>query len=60
MNICEQLVKKVDVLVENFSPGTMDKLGLEQQAHVQVQSQLDLCLYLSLRPDWSQAGQSRF
>jgi crotonobetainyl-CoA:carnitine CoA-transferase CaiB-like acyl-CoA transferase len=27
-NICQELIKKVDVLVENFSPGTMDKLGL--------------------------------
>jgi CoA:oxalate CoA-transferase len=27
-DICKELVKKVDVLVENFSPGTMDKLGL--------------------------------
>jgi CoA:oxalate CoA-transferase len=26
--ICRELAKKVDVLVENFSPGTMDKLGL--------------------------------
>lgn len=26
--IIKQLVQKVDVLVENFSPGTMDKLGL--------------------------------
>jgi crotonobetainyl-CoA:carnitine CoA-transferase CaiB-like acyl-CoA transferase len=27
-DICKELVKKVDVLVENFSPGTMEKLGL--------------------------------
>src|SRR4030042_2792896 len=26
--ICLELAKKVDVLVENFSPGTMEKLGL--------------------------------
>ena len=26
--ICRELAGKVDVLVENFSPGTMDKLGL--------------------------------
>jgi CoA:oxalate CoA-transferase len=28
-NICKELAKKVDVLVENFSPGTMAKLGLD-------------------------------
>ncbi len=28
VGICRELAKKVDVLVENFSPGTMDKLGL--------------------------------
>jgi CoA:oxalate CoA-transferase len=28
LEIVKQLIKKVDVLVENFSPGTMDKLGL--------------------------------
>jgi CoA:oxalate CoA-transferase len=28
IEIVKQLIKKVDVLVENFSPGTMDKLGL--------------------------------
>jgi CoA:oxalate CoA-transferase len=28
-NICKELAKKVDILVENFSPGTMAKLGLD-------------------------------
>jgi CoA:oxalate CoA-transferase len=30
-DICRELARKVDVLVENFSPGTMDKLGLGSQ-----------------------------
>ena len=30
-DICRELVKKVDVLVENFSPGTMKKLGLGKE-----------------------------
>ena len=30
-NICEELARKVDVLVENFSPGTMEKLGLDNK-----------------------------
>jgi CoA:oxalate CoA-transferase len=30
-NICRELAKKVDVVVENFSPGTMDELGLGSQ-----------------------------
>ena len=29
--ICRELAKKVDVLVENFSPGTMKKLGLDNE-----------------------------
>ncbi|MBN1160687.1 MAG: CoA transferase [Dehalococcoidales bacterium] len=30
-NIAKELIKKADVLVENYSPGTMDKLGLGSQ-----------------------------
>jgi CoA:oxalate CoA-transferase len=30
-DICRELAKRVDVLVENYSPGTMDKLGLSSK-----------------------------
>jgi CoA:oxalate CoA-transferase len=38
--ICKELVKKVDVLVENFSPGTMDKLGLSSKDLCKLNPQL--------------------
>lgn len=31
-NICKELAKKVDIFLENFSPGTMTKLGLDSKA----------------------------
>jgi CoA:oxalate CoA-transferase len=31
IDICKNLIKKADVLVENFSTGTMEKLGLSSQ-----------------------------
>jgi len=30
-DICKELVKKMDVVVENFSPGVMDRLGLSYE-----------------------------
>jgi CoA:oxalate CoA-transferase len=39
-HICKELVKKVDVLVENFSPGTMDKLGLSSKDLCKLNPQL--------------------
>jgi CoA:oxalate CoA-transferase len=36
LNICRSLVKKVDVVVENFSTGTMEKLGLGGQELLKI------------------------
>lgn len=44
-NICRELAKKVDVVVENFSPGTMDKLGLGSQELFKLNPKL---IYASL------------
>lgn len=43
--ICRELVQKVDVLVENFSPGTMDKLGLGKEELCELNPKL---IYASL------------
>ena len=54
-NICEKLVKKVDVLVENFSPGTMDKLGLGSQEMCKLNPKL---IYASISA-YGQTGPRR-
>jgi CoA:oxalate CoA-transferase len=54
-NICKELVKKVDVLVENFSPGTMDKLGLGSQVMCELNPKL---IYASLSA-YGQTGPRR-
>ncbi len=54
-NICKELVKKVDVLVENFSPGTMEKLGLDNKVMCQLNPQL---IYASLSA-YGQTGPRR-
>jgi CoA:oxalate CoA-transferase len=38
--ICKELVKNVDVLLENFSPGTMDKLGLGSRETCEINPSL--------------------
>jgi crotonobetainyl-CoA:carnitine CoA-transferase CaiB-like acyl-CoA transferase len=48
--VFEKLLEKADVVVENFRPGTMEKLGYGWDTlHAQV-SQPDLRLSLGLRP----------
>jgi CoA:oxalate CoA-transferase len=53
--ICKEFVKKVDVLVENFSPGTMDKLGLSNKELCQINPRL---IYASLSA-YGQTGPMR-
>jgi CoA:oxalate CoA-transferase len=54
-NICKELVKKVDVLVENFSPGTMAKLGLDSKVMCQINPKL---IYASISA-YGQTGPRR-
>jgi CoA:oxalate CoA-transferase len=54
-NICKELVKKVDVLVENFSPGTMEKLGLDSKVMCQINPKL---IYASISA-YGQTGPRR-
>jgi CoA:oxalate CoA-transferase len=55
LNICKELVKKVDVLLENFSPGTMDKLGLSSKELCQLNPRL---IYASISA-YGQTGPFR-
>jgi CoA:oxalate CoA-transferase len=55
LNICRELVKKVDVLAENFSPGTMDKFGLGSQSVLKLNPGL---IYASISA-YGQTGPRR-
>jgi len=54
-NICKELVKKTDVLVENFSPGTMEKLGLDSKTMCKINPKL---IYTSISA-YGQTGPKR-
>jgi CoA:oxalate CoA-transferase len=53
--ICQELVKKMDVLVENYSPGTMEKLGLDSKVMCKLNPKL---IYASISA-YGQTGPSR-
>ena len=42
--IMRKLIARADVLVQNFRPGTMERLGLDEPAVARRQSTPDLCL----------------
>ena len=43
-----QLIKKADILVENFRPGTMKKLGLEKNKLFKINPKLIYACVLGL------------
>jgi CoA:oxalate CoA-transferase len=45
LNICKQLIQRSDVLVENYSPGVMDRLGLSYEECARINPKL---VYASL------------
>ncbi|MBN2239514.1 MAG: CoA transferase [Dehalococcoidales bacterium] len=55
IDICKELARKVDVVVENFSPGTMDKLGLGGEVLCRINPGL---IYASLSA-YGQTGPMR-
>jgi CoA:oxalate CoA-transferase len=54
-NLVKELAKKVDVLVENFSPGTMEKLGLDSKVITKINPKI---IYASISA-YGQTGPLR-
>jgi len=48
--LLRQMVRRADVLLENFSPGTMDQLGVGYAVLREINPQADLCDRHGLRP----------
>ena len=57
--IVKQLAAEVDVVMENFRPGVMDKLGIGYAALSAINPKTDLLRDLGLRPDRSGAARRR-
>ena len=57
-DVFRRLVATADVVVENFRPGVMDRLGLGYPALKAVQERYHLLRDLRLRPGWPAQAQS--
>ena len=56
--VLEQLIAKADVLVENFRPGTLARLGFDYADGVAAPSAARLLLDFGLRADWTAAPRA--
>lgn len=58
--LCKRLVKNYDVVVENFSPGVMQRLGLDYAALREHNPQLVMCSISGYGQDGPQSGLPAF
>lgn len=50
--LVKRLMGEVDVVVENFRPGTLEKWGMDPEVMKQSHPELIFCPYQWLRADW--------
>ena len=53
-----KLCEEVDVIIEAFRPGVVDRLGIGYEQIKAIKSRYRLLLYLCLRPDWPKTFKS--
>ena len=56
IEIFKNLVKKADVVLENFRPGTMDELGIGYEVLQEINPQADLLRHDRIWDGWSLPG----
>ena len=56
--VAQDLAARCDILVENYRPGVMERLGLGYEALAATQSAFDLLCHLRLWDDRPAAGSS--
>ena len=55
----DTLIREADVFIQNFRPGTADRLGAGASAIAGTQSEADLLLHQRIRRQWSLCGSAQ-